>query len=162
MESRAEYADIQVAACVPGLLQLQKEINMLLPHGLEIMEIREMQPPAGSLSVQIKGFSYDITIPPDAAPDLSGLREKIVLFLQSPTVIITRETKDKKVAKDIRPFVSDLAWDAEKNALTLRVLISPMGTVRPLEILTQVLGISSELAWQARIVKTETYWAEGQ
>ncbi|MDP2268012.1 MAG: TIGR03936 family radical SAM-associated protein, partial [Deltaproteobacteria bacterium] len=163
MESRAEYADIQVAACAQEPRELQEEINALLPAGLEIIEIREMKHPAGSLAALMKGFSYAIALPQPLLPEdnslgLAGLREKIDAFLQSPTVIITRETKEKKVAKDIRPFVSDLVIDAENRTLTLTVHISAAGTVRPLEILTHVLKLSPEAALQARIVKTETHW----
>jgi radical SAM family uncharacterized protein/radical SAM-linked protein len=166
MESRAEYADIQIAACGQEPLQRQEEINALLPAGLEILEIREMTPPAGSLSAQVTGFSYAITLPApllteDGSLDHSGLREKIDAFLQSQATIIIRETGDKKVAKDIRPFVSSLVFDAEKRALILEVLISAAGTVRPMEILTHVLKISPEAVLQARIVKTETHWVSG-
>jgi radical SAM family uncharacterized protein/radical SAM-linked protein len=158
MESRAEYADIQVVACAQEPLQLQKEINTLLPSGLEILDITAMTQPADSLSTQVTGFTYTITLPTDDSLDLAGLQEKIDAFLQSETVIITRETGEKKVAKDIRPFLSNLVLDAEKRALILTALISPAGTVRPLEMLMHVLEISPEKALQARIVKTETHW----
>jgi len=162
MESWAEYADIQVAACPQDPLELRAEINALLPSGLEILEIRELAHPAASLSAQVTGFSYTITFPSlpaaDDIPDSEVLTERIDGFMNSLTAIITRETKDKKVAKDIRPFVTNLRFDAEKHALVLTVLISAAGTVRPMEILTQVLKISSEAALQARIVKTETHW----
>jgi radical SAM-linked protein len=159
MESRAEYADIQVVACGLQPLQLQEEINALLPAGLKILDIIEMTHPAGSLSTLVTGFTYTITLPADDSLDLTGLQEKMDAFLQSKTVIIIRETGEKRVAKDIRPFVSRLVLDAEKRALILTALISPAGTVRPLEILTYVLGIGPEAALQARIVKTETHWA---
>ena len=159
MESQAEYADIQVVACAQEPLQLQEEINALLPAGLKILAIKEMTHPAGSLSTLVTGFTYTITLPADDSFDLTGLQEKMDAFLQSKTVIIIRETGEKKVAKDIRPFVSRLVLDAEKRALILTALISTAGTVRPLEILTHVLGISPEAALQARIVKTETHWA---
>lgn len=159
MESRAEYADIQVVACGLELIQLQEEINALLPAGLKILDIKEMTHPAGSLSTLVTGFMYTITLPAYDSLDLTGLQEKMDAFLQSKTVIITRETGEKKVAKDIRPFVSRLVLDAEKRALILTALISPAGTVRPLEILMHVLEISPEAALQARIVKTETHWA---
>ena len=162
MESQAEYADIQVVACAQEPLQLQEEINALLPAGLKILDIKEMMHPAGSLSTLVTGFTYTITLPADDSLDLTGMQEKIHAFLQSKTVIITRETGEKKVAKDIRPFVSRLVLDAEKRALILTALISPAGTVRPLEILTHVLGIGPEAALQARIVKTETHWARQQ
>jgi hypothetical protein len=117
-----------------------------------------MTQPADSLSTQVTGFTYTITLPTDDSLDLAGLQEKIDAFLQSETVIITRETGEKKVAKDIRPFLSNLVLDAEKRALILTALISPAGTVRPLEMLMHVLEISPEKALQARIVKTETHW----
>ena len=158
MESLSEYADIQVVACRQEPHQLLQEINVLLPVGLEILEIKEMKQPAGSLSAQITGFTYLITLKPDSGIDLSGLKKKIDAFLQSGAVIITRETGEKRVAKDIRPFVSNLLFDAEKRALLLRALISPAGTVRPLEILTHVLGMSQDAALQSRTVKTETHW----
>jgi radical SAM family uncharacterized protein/radical SAM-linked protein len=158
MESQAEYADIQVVACAQEPLQLQEEINALLPAGLKILDIKEVTHPAGSLSTLVTGFTYTITLSAVENLDLTGLQEKMAAFLQSKTVIITRETGEKKVAKDIRPFVFRLVLDVEKRTLILTALISPAGTVRPIEILTHVLGIGPEAALQARIVKTETHW----
>jgi len=161
MESRAEYADIHVACFRLEPLQLQKEITALLPAGLEILEINELTFPAENLSTLVTGFTYVITLPQDDGLDVSGFQGSIDVFLQSRNVIITRETKEKKVLKDIRPFVTGLVFNAEQRGLILTVLISPAGTVRPQEILTQVLGISPEAALQARTIKTETHWLNG-
>ncbi len=162
MESREEYADLQVTADGRDHLQLQRDINALLPQGLEIMEINAMTYPAASLASQVTGFSYAIALPPAESGDLVGLSSKIAAFLQSDSVIITRETKEKRVVKDIRPFVSGLALNEEKCTLLLQVRMSSAGTVRPQEILRSVLGLSHDAAQQARIVKTATLWATGK
>lgn len=162
MESREEYADLQVAADGRDHLQLQKDINVLLPQGLEILAIGPLTHPAVSLASQVTGFSYAIALPPGESIDFAELSSKIGVFLQSDSVIITRETKEKRVAKDIRPFVSGLALGKEQRTLLLQVRMSSAGTVRPQEILTEVLGLSHEAARQARIVKTATHWATGE
>ncbi|HHT9147359.1 MAG TPA: hypothetical protein ACFYD4_17025, partial [Candidatus Wunengus sp. YC61] len=68
------------------------------------------------------------------------------------------ETKEKRVEKNIRPLVSSLSVDEEKHEIALSVRISSEGTVRPVEILTKVLGISEDRAKTAQIVKTKTHW----
>ena len=158
MESREEYADLQVAADDRDHLQLQKEINALLPPGLEILEIKQMHHPSAGLTTQVIGFDYAIALPSGNNADLSVLKDRISSFLQSQTVIIVRETKEKRKARDIRPYVTSLLLDEEKRELLLTVRISNAGTVRPQEILTEVLGMTTDAARKARVVKTKTHW----
>jgi len=160
MESREEYADIHVADGGPDLLRLQAELNAFLPLGLEVIEINRMMASTPSLTVGLTGFSYIITFPPSDGGAGEKMGEKIAAFLEAESWIITRETKDKSTARDIRPFVTGLSAGEEKSELRLTVRIGPEGTVRPMEILTQVLGIDPETARHARIVKTRTLWLD--
>jgi radical SAM family uncharacterized protein/radical SAM-linked protein len=159
MESREEYADIQVETRGEQPADIKKKINAFLPAGLEIVEVQKITGAAGSLAGKAAGFSYAIPLPQDAI-SASEMKEKLGDFLRSDAFIITRETKGKFTEKNIRPLVASLFLDEEKHGLLLTVRISSEGTVRPLEILTKVLGLSTEAARTALVIKTKTHFYE--
>ncbi len=161
MESRGEYADIQVAPMGKDQADLQKEINAFLPTGLEILAIEKLTGQEASLAEGIKGFSYTLSLPEMALSDLPGLREKLQDFLTADTFFITRERKGKVTTKDIKPLVTSLSLDEENRQVLLSLRIGNEGTARPMEVLTEVLGIDGETAKRTRIVKTKTTWKTG-
>ena len=158
MASNEEYADIRIETRGEEPAELGKKINAFLPEGLEIVGTKQITDVDGGLAVSINGFSYAISLHRDIISG-QGLKEKIETFLKSDVFIITRETKEKRVEKNIRPLVSSLSVDEEKHEIALSVRISSEGTVRPVEIWTKVLGISEDRAKTAQIVKTKTHWA---
>ena len=160
MESREEYADIMVFAGDRTLENPEKKINAFLPKGLEIGEIKELTDKEWSLTEAIIGFSYTITLPPLSSSELADLRKKMAGFLSADAFPIIRETKGKKVAKDIRRFVASLDLEETHRRIILSLRISNEGPARPTEVLTQALGIRPDLARTVRIVKTTTHWKE--
>jgi radical SAM-linked protein len=157
MESREEYADIQVETRGEKPADIKEKINAFLPSGLEIVDVKKITGAEGSLAGKVAGFSYAIPLPQDTI-SASEMKEKLGDFLRSDAFIITRETKGKFAEKNIRPLVASLFLDEEKHKLLLTVRISSEGTVRPLEILTKVLGLSTEAARTALVIKTKTHF----
>ena len=158
MESMEEYADIQIKNDLSGNTMIHR-INAFLPEGMEIKGLREISLRQPSLSEEICGFQYDLRLPDAADPDRDGvIQAKLDQFLASETFTISREVKEKRVVKDIRPLVLDVRLDQDERRIELRVACEPAGMVRPMDILTKVCAFDEETARSVRIIKRETYF----
>ena len=78
-ESESEYLDAELQYKI-GLDKLLSELNAQFPIGIKALDARYLLFKAESLSSAITGFSYIITMPPDAACNIS--KEIIDEFLQ--------------------------------------------------------------------------------
>ena len=155
VESLCEYADIQLRGYSDSPEGLAVRVNPCLPSGIEILDTEMIFPHTTSLSSLIAGFDYEIYLP--HAPISSAgptPDERIKEFLKSDTFMVSRYRKGGVVAKDIRPLVTSIALDTEGAVISMSVRFDPGGGVKPLEILTQVLGFDDEYAKRARIIKT--------
>ncbi len=162
MESLGEYFDIQVESPVESIKKITQKINSFLPSGLSILNISEIPPNTNSLSRIIKGFKYEIVFPGIIPLEKSGLLDKkIETFLKSDEFIILREKKRKQTRKNIRPIVNTLFFDREDGRIKMSLLFGKDGGVKPFEILVKVLGVGSDLAKKARIIKTDTIFDDG-
>ena len=160
MESMGEYADIWGEERETELDSLREKINTRLPAGMRIVAMAMEEVSRGkALSKLVRGFAYQIFLPEKfTAPDLSVMAEKIACFLQTETFRVVRETKGRSVIKDIRHLVDTLILERENHRLLMEVRFGEEGTVRPLDILTHVLGIDADTARIIRIMKTDTHF----
>ena len=160
MESHGEYADIQIESPGGDIEKFIQKTNSFLPSGLKIMNIREIQPNTDSLSKIIKGFKYEIVLPekiPLEKEEVVGsLDKKIETFLGSDEFIILRVKKEKRTKRNIRFLVDKLLFNRKDNRIEVSLLFGKEGGVRPFEILTQILGLSNDMAKMARVIKTDT------
>jgi radical SAM family uncharacterized protein/radical SAM-linked protein len=159
MESMDEYADIQIETENVEPANMEK-INFLLPEGLIINEIEHITFSKASLAKSVKGFSYTIFLTSNIMPAMPGLKESMECFLSTDKFVITREVKGKTVEKNIRPMVASILVDENGCLLIFTVRIKPEGSVRPLEILTEIGGIDRDLAKTMRIVRTKTHFED--
>lgn len=153
LESRSEYADIQIEDPGPNKGERIERINTFLPAGLRIVEAEEIPFQGPSLSDMIKGYYYEISL---AGDQETG--ERIRAFLASESFRITRESKGRSVVRDIRPLVDALTMDEGRRKVHVSVNLREGGGLRPLEILTRILGLDEERAKKTRIVKTGTFF----
>ena len=158
MESRGEYADIQIKSPGKDMKKLTQKINSFLPSGLRIMNIREILSNTDSLTKIIKGFEYKIILPEDNSLFCKkGLFDKkIETFLKTEELTISREKKGKRIEKNIRPFVDTISFDRKNNSIKVSLFFGREGGVRPSEILSHILGLDNEMVKMARIIKTGT------
>ncbi|TFG37060.1 MAG: DUF2344 domain-containing protein, partial [Syntrophobacterales bacterium] len=161
IESRDEYADIQLRSPEEDIKSYVKKINSSLPSGLDILTIEEVPVESESLSLFLSGHEYEIYLPQEfdetQIPELHG---KIDRFLGLDTFVITREKKGAYRKKDIRPFVKTLSFHADRRKIDLSIRFNSEGSVKPREILTAVMGLGDEEAKMARIVKRETVFSK--
>jgi len=161
VESLCEYADIQLRGFNGFPEDFTSRVNHCLPEGIKIMKAEIIPPDAASLSTLIAGFDYDIYLPDRAVlPAGAGLDEQIKKFLKSDTFMVSRYKKGEIVTKDIRPLIVSMALNMQETVLSLSVLFTPSGGVKPLEVLTQVVGFDDRYAKRARVIKTEIRFKE--
>ena len=155
IESLCEYADIQLRGLNDPPEIFIRRVNRCMPSGIEITGAEIIAPHTVSLSNYIKGFHYEIHLPPSPASSPGpAAAERIETFLTSDRFMISRYRKETVVEKDIRPLVHSLSIDMENAVLSLSVRFDPSGGVKPMEILTQVAGFDDEYAKRATIIKT--------
>jgi radical SAM-linked protein len=157
VESRSEFADIRVHDPKVDLNTLMSRINAGLPSGIAVTAMRELAPQDFSLAELVKGFVYDIILPEETGEDvLNRFETDISRFLGLANFPVHRKSKEKTVIKDIRPLVTDLSLDRPSRRIILSAHSGPEGTVRPVELLTALFGLSPTATHGVRIVKTTT------
>jgi radical SAM family uncharacterized protein/radical SAM-linked protein len=157
MESRGEFADIQIQDPGVGLKTLMARVNAGLPAGVEVTAMRELLPHDFSLAELVKGFVYDLLLPEGIAEaDLDRFEADIARFLDAERFPVRREANGKATVKEIRPLVADLTLDRSSRRIILSANFGPEGTVRPTELLTALFGFSPEATRGIRVVKTAT------
>jgi radical SAM family uncharacterized protein/radical SAM-linked protein len=154
MESLEEFADIQVEDGLTDTAAITARINAALPEGLEVRRISRPAAGDSSLAKLVRGFRYRVALPPgDCAEALEG---RIAGFLALSSFIVEREGKEKTTRNDVRPYVEAISLDRQAGVLEMTLRFADGRTVRPAEILTQVLGLDEGLVRSLCIVKSET------
>ncbi|MDA8126683.1 MAG: TIGR03960 family B12-binding radical SAM protein [Deltaproteobacteria bacterium] len=160
MESRCEFADLRIWEPKGSLDPLIAKINAALPEGVAITAVQELPPRAFSLAELVVGFTYDLVLPEETpAGELDRIEAALGAFLAADHFNVVREANGKPAVKEIRPFVADATLDRAGLRIRLSAHMSPRGTVRPTEILSGVLGLTSEALQEVRILKTAALFA---
>ncbi len=162
MESRCELADIRIHDPGFALSELPNLINRGLPNGVMVTALRELFLNDPSLAELTKGFNYSITLAKEMEDDrLDGIDDAISRFLAEDHFLVKRGDNSKngihspkEKIKDIRKFVSSMALDRAAGVIQISALAGPLGTIRPVELLTSLFGFTTEESLRFRIVKT--------
>ena len=161
MESQGEFADIRIQDPPTEIAPFMARINAKLPAGVAITGMHVLPPQPFTLAELVKGFDYDLVLPEDpGTEELDRIEAGIGKFLEAEHFGVGREVDGKPVVKEIRHLVRDLSLDRGRCRVRLSTHFGPLGTVRPSEFLTGVLGFSTESARRVRIVKTGTRLAD--
>jgi radical SAM family uncharacterized protein/radical SAM-linked protein len=161
IESKDEYADIQVKRPEEAIDDYAVKINSFLPLGLEILDIEEVPLESESLSLSVSGYEYETYLSGECDDILlSSMNEKIDSFLKLDSFVITRERKGKYRKRDIRRFVSAMSLDRGESKIDLSIRFNSEGSVKPTEILKEVMGFDDEAVKMARIVKRKTIFSK--
>lgn len=163
VESEDEYAEIRVLT--PRRWNrghLMEGINRSLPAGLTVLALEDVKGSGKALSRQVAGFVYEMHFH-DASAELnaSEASRAIGKFLDSDRFVIVRSSGQRTIERDIRPFVQTLAYDDESGILRGMFSFTQQGGVKPLEILTHVMGLSDSKAKTVRTVKKQTVIIDG-
>jgi len=148
MESEAEYLDIETDPFI-DLAKAAKDLGASLPEGMRIIEARVVPKKAPSLSGSISRYVYDISVPSPHQTDLAGL---VAALLERPSVIVSREGKQK----DIRPGIVSFIV---KDGAVLEVTLEDSDKARPRvqDVIEQLFGIGSEQALLFGVRRTAAF-----
>ncbi len=157
MESRQEFMDVTASEFTQDLSVLRKEINAALPAGVDITAIQLLPWVAKDLAKALYGFSYDLILPADTTEDrMDIIGGNIEKFLADNSFEITRTAKGKIVTRDIRPFVESLTLNKNDRKVETTLCHSQTGSVRPVDIVQNVLRIPSEQTNSVAVIKIKT------
>jgi radical SAM-linked protein len=156
-ESLGEYLDVDLRddADRVHLEALPTQLSGLLPPGLAVTNVAEIDRRETSLQQAVTSCTWQIDLAAGTTSDLAGGAASL---LARDTIPVARERKGKVVHDDLRPTILDLSVDG----LTMHVELStqPRG-VRPAELLTAFdPPLPDPLTTGGRICRTQQ-WITG-
>lgn len=150
-ESLAEYFLVDLPVPLSSTIDISSLLNQQLPTGLTIQSV-ELH--SGKTPHQILSH-YTITCPrPLTASELIKLEQ----FLEKKQFLIKRIRKGKEATLDIRPLVSIIIVNSQEILEAELFYTSGQPGLKPIEILTHILGMDSTTAATSNILKTS--WSE--
>jgi radical SAM-linked protein len=154
--SRCEVMDMRLEHDIP-LDGLPTRLNQLLPAGLQVVDVQQVEERAPALQTQVVSAGYEVTL--TESIDRSDLIRKIDTVIESK--ILPRERRGKMY--DLRPLIEDLQMMESDGVavaprrhlpsvqkIFMRLAAREGATGRPEEVL-DVLGIPFE---ETRIERT--------
>lgn len=146
-ESLAEFYIMDLPAPLQDPGSIVRRLNAKLPPGLRVTKV---EPHSGKVPEKIR-TSYSLT-PPGGLTDTEIRR--LTAYLDSSSFIIDKTRKGKTKQIDIRPLVKDIALGDAGVVLLEIVSASAQPGIKPLEAVTEILGLDRERSLHTRIVKT--------
>ncbi|GAB6191557.1 TIGR03960 family B12-binding radical SAM protein [Desulfocastanea catecholica] len=146
-ESLAEFFIMDLPAPLKNPAATVERLNAKLAPGLLVTNI-ELH--SGDVPQRIC-TTYSLTLPAAITDSEKGRAEA---FVNSSEYIMRKTRKGKTTAIDIRPLIIDFSI---VNAATIQLQMisaSAQAGIKPLEALTEILGLDTERSLQTRIVKT--------
>jgi radical SAM-linked protein len=149
-ESLAEFFIMDLPAPLGDLQAIMAKINDKLVPGLQITGI-ELH--SGRIPQKIS-ISYNLTLPTKITEPEKRRADE---FVAGDHFVIGKTRKGKTTEIDIRPLVTKLLIGDAANSETVQMeLVSASAEpgIKPIEALTNILGLDQERSLQTRIVKT--------
>lgn len=138
--SNSEYMDVQYYRDKDR--DIKVALNRVLPHGLKILETRNLYGKHQSLASIINRAEYRIAL--NRTFDQSYLNQSIAEFLTRKQVIITRKRGTDDQELDIRPFIESIELGENNKDLNVSLHIIHGRTARVQEILGEMLSLTDE------------------
>jgi radical SAM-linked protein len=146
-ESLAEFFIMDLPAPLADPSSVTERLNAKLVPGLKISGI-EIH--SGKIPQKI-ATTYTLTLP-DALTDLEEM--KIDEFTGKASYVIGKTRKGKTKEIDIRPLIKQISIITPETVSLLMVSASAEPGIKPLEALTEILGLSNDRSLATRILKT--------
>jgi radical SAM-linked protein len=138
---QSELLDIWLTECLAPDEALPR-LRPVLPAGLDVSDIQEVELRAPSLQSQMRSAGYRVVV--QTQEPVEAIRIRLQALLDAPALPRQRHHKGKLQTYDLRPFVQGLSVEPGKGGvqvLTMRLQASPQGAGRPDQVL-EALGLS--------------------
>lgn len=146
-ESLAEFFIMDLAAPLSDRKTVIKKLNDKLPPGLEVTTV-EKHP--GKIAQEIL-TSYIMVL---HSPLSDKEKTRITDFSESRSFSIQRSRKGKTTSLDVRPLVRKLRCTKPDTIELETVSIASRPGIKPVEILTHIIGVNKKRALETAILKT--------
>jgi len=144
VESIAENVDIELKEHMKPENVFQR-LNSDMPHGIKILVVRELLAKNYPVSQVYQEATYLVFLEKSSAMsnDRDTLEALISGLMEKDEVIIVQEREGKKRHINIRPLIKELSLFDEKT-IQLTLGIGEKGSVKPHEVMAQLLGLSQD------------------
>ncbi|WP_457576412.1 TIGR03960 family B12-binding radical SAM protein [Desulfomarina sp.] len=146
-ESLAEFFIMDLVAPLADRKTVIKKLNDKLPPGIEVTA---MEKHPGKIAQKIL-TSYTMIL---QNPLSDEEKTRITGFSESHSFSIQRSRKGKTTSLDVRPMISKLQCTTPDTIELEMVTIASRPGIKPIEILTHIIGIDRERAMETVILKT--------
>ncbi|MCR4405680.1 MAG: TIGR03936 family radical SAM-associated protein [Anaerolineae bacterium] len=139
--SSAEVVDVFLEKSLSPL-DLAHRLASVLPSGLRVISIEEVEPGLPALQSQVRAVEYRVSVMWEG--ERADLEARVAALLAATTLPRERVHKGRRRAYDLRPLVEALRVEAEGAdgyRLWMRLGYGSEGTARPEEVL-DALGLA--------------------
>lgn len=146
-ESLAEFFIMDLPTPLNNPVSITQRLNAKIAPGLKITKI-DLH--SGKMPQKIR-ISYNLTLPGNIT---DSERVRAQEFVNSKSYVIGKTRKGKTKQIDIRPLINEFSiFNSEMAQIEIDSASTQPG-IKPLEALTEILGLDKERSLQTRILKT--------
>jgi radical SAM family uncharacterized protein/radical SAM-linked protein len=146
-ESLAEFFIMDLPAPLKNTTSTAERLNAKLAPGLSVSKI-EIH--SGDVPQKIR-TTYNLTLPGNIT---DTEKEGAEGFINSSEFIMRKTRKGKTTAIDIRPLIVHFSIVNNQTIEMQMISASAQAGIKPLEALTEILGLDTERSLRTRILKT--------
>ncbi len=151
VESRTEFFDAEILDQSP-ISSLVGRLNRNLPHGMKIVDARQISQQSPSLSESIHESEYVFQF--DGAPAPSEIARILDAFHEADELPFERMTKKGAVKSlDLKSFVTAIRHDGNRT-VTCLLKTEQQGAIKPSEVLAHLFHLSEKEQQAVRLEKT--------
>lgn len=140
--SETEYLDIELREEVT-LEHFYEALSGKLPAGIRLKQVRSLQQKSQALMALVNLAQYSIVLPLAAEESFTAIETAVHAFNQALAIFYTRESPKKgKKEIDVKVYMEqDIVAERQEDLviLHLSVRITPLGSIKPGEVLTVLI-----------------------
>jgi radical SAM-linked protein len=134
--SDVEYFDLEMTEPLPPL-DVAKRLKAALPPGIELLELRRLRKRKGTLMAEADEAGYTVDLPLTGTAEQA--RTAVAAFNAAAECVFHRATPKKTRDIEVKQYVAEdvaLETDGDAARLTMKIRITPTGSVKPGEVLS--------------------------
>ncbi len=151
VSSEGEFFDAETTDTLPASM-LAEHLSHALPSGFELLDAMDIPRRSPSLSEAIQHMIFRFDLPENV--DEAEIGDALARYEAAAEVMVERIAKGKPRPYNLKDRLAGLA--AEGRSVTADILNETGGSVKPLEILQTVFGLSAEQCHETIICKIDT------
>lgn len=158
-ESISEFLDLELVSPLSPE-EFRSRMNPVLPDGIMIQEVWEIEKSSPSINGTIREQAYDIDISsfPGMTWDSETIQRRVQEFNDASEIVIRRKRAKKSKSMDIRPFIKNLKVMADGRLHLVTHFGQESGSVKAAEVVHALFGTGSELFPARRIRKVNSHF----